>query len=165
MQFRRKKNHPQSCSQSFHCPLQSNNTTVLTCFHWWCDDAGWFLQFSIAPIANIFLFLTFANCRCNFGVRRTTHDYAHNRCIVLNSPSNTNFGSCMCCSFAIRLFCMFAFTLGCLGSTFKFCSFFVLSLFHSGSFTPLSVSLFFLANCFQWISESQKSSGWGLPLQ
>ena len=46
-------------------------------------------------------------------------------------------------------FCMFAFTLGCLGSTFKFCSFFVLSLFHSGSFTPLSVSLFFLANCFQ----------------
>lgn len=61
------------------------------------------------------------------------------------------------CLARLRFTSFFArlFTLSCLGThlNYVWCH-----LFHSGSFISLSVSLFFLADCLQYISESEKSS-------
>ena len=127
-----------------------SNATVWTCFHWWFDDGGWFLQFSMPPVIDVLTPETFAYCQCNFVMKRTTCNHSHNRCIVLHSPSS------VICLF----FHTFAFTPGCLGTIFESCllvAFPPLCLFHSSSFILLSVSLFFLTNCLQCISESKKS--------
>ena len=135
-----------------------SNTTVWTCFHWWFDDGGWFLQFSMPPVIDVLTPETFAYCQCIFVIGRTTCNHSHNRCIVLHSPSS------VICLFSTRLHSHPAALVPYLNPACWLCSPHHTSFILALSSCSLSAFSFFslIASSAFPRARRAESSGWGL---